>query len=91
MRENADQNNSEYGHFLRSVLYFDRSLGMCKLGRMECVNWSETWNFYQKLYEYILEGLVSVGESFHCMAFVFNNILMLKFYFLCPHLSKHLS
>ena len=26
----------------KMVLYPDRSLGKCKLGRMECMNWSET-------------------------------------------------
>ena len=28
MRENADQNNSDYGHFSRSVYYVDQS---CKI------------------------------------------------------------
>ena len=59
-----------------------RQDGMCKL----------EWNlkFLQKLYEYISERLVSPCESFHCKAFVSKNILMPKFYVLCPHFSNHL-
>ena len=35
----------------KMLLYPGKMLRMCKLGWMECINWSETLNFYQKIYE----------------------------------------
>ena len=74
----------------KKLLYPDRNLGKCKLGRMKCVNLKETY-FYQKLHEYISEGLVSIRESFYSIAFVSMNILMPKFYVLFLHFSNYLQ
>ena len=36
-------------------------------------------------------GLISIRESFHCIAFVSKNILLPTFYVLRPHFSNHLQ
>ena len=53
MRENADQNNSEYGHFSRSVVFLDlvRESGfllmdLFKFWHKAFKPWSEAINFY---------------------------------------------